>query len=1223
MPKASYTYLLILYVLLWRFPAEEAYGQQLHLKFDQLTVDNGLPQNSVYSIAKDKYGFMWFGTWGGAVRYDGYNVRVFRANEKDSTALSDNRISGIITDSLENIWVEVEPRGELFKYNYKTETFQKPKEEQVPDYLREKLKKRYVYHTKYAYNQRFEWQTSANGLIQINKKTNDTLIYQAEIRDPMSLSDNLVKDVYLDDSGHLWVGTQSGGVDHADLYDKAFRNFYKGRRGEGLIDNVVRAICLDKSGKLWIGSENQGISILSPNGNTASYTYADSKNLPDLRIRSLFCDSKGTVWVGTKKGLFYYDAKKKTFTQCTMDMCHPSVFAITEDQNGSIWVGTFYGIAKYDQSKDQFHCLYASDGLAGNQIMDLLMDQKNRLWAATEEGGVSCIENLSAGLHNIKITNYTHESPHNKSLLSNRIYSLTEDHNGNIWAGSDAGLNCIRPSEKTVQHYTTKNGLIDNLIMAVAFDGDNSIWASHTKGLSRLDLGTQKIQHFNRKDGLQGNEFKPSSVFKNPSDNKLYFGGSNGLTTFIPSHIKTNPNPPKMVLTRLSVMHQELNIGTKVRDRTILKSSLQATDEITLTWWDKSFQVEFAAIHFTNPSSNMYKYKLEGYDEEWITTDATRRIASYANLPAGEYTFKVLGANSDGLWSESPATLSIIMLSPWWLSWWAICLYLLAAGCVIWLVYRYLDSKIQLRKKEAIHQSKLQFFTEISHEFRTPLTLIMDPLEQLIHEKPKKQLAEYYYQLMRDNAQQLLMLINQLLDFRKLEAGKLQLNLQQSDIIAFVKKTVASFEHLAEKQGIALSMETPISSHPIPFDQDKITMVLNNLLSNALKFTPSPGKVLVAIRPSEHSKKGIFIEVRDSGPGIPKEEQEKIFGIFYQVKNGKAKSEGSGIGLALTKELVALHGGKMSLESSLGKGTNLGFFLPDAPASASNNTSATPKPVDWSPSAIPDKPNVLPPNQPSSIQNAPLLLIVDDNKEIRSYIEMHFGSQYAISTASNGKEGMSKAFDEIPDLIISDVMMPDMNGLQLCQQLKADMRTSHIPIILLTARQSNEAKTEAYGTGADSYVTKPFSTQVLMARVKNLLDQRRHLQAKFTTGTAEDFGEFMSNPLDKSFLENARQYIEANLESEDLDVDSLARKLNMSRPQFYRKIKGLTDKSAAEFITSFRMEKASSLLLSGEFNVSETAYKVGYNLPNNFSRAFIKHFGVSPSQYIKEKRNKT
>ncbi|WP_041738428.1 hybrid sensor histidine kinase/response regulator transcription factor [Echinicola vietnamensis] len=1190
------------------------------MKFDQLTVDNGLPQNSVYSIAKDKYGFMWFGTWGGAVRYDGYNVQVFRANEKDSTALSDNRISGIVTDSLQNIWIEVEPHGALFQFDYQTESFHRPREGQVPDYLREKLLKRYSYHTKYASNQQYEWQTSDYGLVQINKTTHDTLIYHADARNPMSLSDHLVKDVYLDDNGHLWVGTQSGGVDHADLYDKAFKNYYKGRRGEGLIDNVARAICMDQSGRLWIGSENQGITILSFDHATPSYSYIGGKNLPDLRIRTLFCDTKGRVWIGTKKGLFYFDPKKQEFTSCTMDMCHPSVFSITEDHNGTIWVGTFYGLASYDPQTDKFHCLSTTNGLAGNQIMDLLMDHKGQLWAATEDGGISCIKNPVPYSNEQDITNYRHNSAPGNRLLSNRVFSLAEDHLGHIWAASDAGLNCIYPDQQSIQHYSTSNGLIDDLTMAVAFDGSHSIWTSHTKGLSRLDLATNKIQHFNRKDGLQGNEFKQSAVFRNPTDHRLYFGGSNGMTTFIPSQIKTNPNPPNMALTRLSVMHQELNIGTKVRDRVILKSSLLTTEAITLTWWEKSFQVEFAAIHFTNPLSNKYQYKLEGYDEAWITTDATRRIASYANLPPGEYTFKVLGANSDGVWSESPAMLKIIVLTPWWLSWWAVCFYFMVVACVVWLVYRYLDSKIQLRKKEAIHHSKLQFFTEISHEFRTPLTLIIDPLDRLIHEKPKKQLAEHYYHLMRNNAQQLLMLINQLLDFRKLEAGKLRLNLQSIDIVPFVKKTVASFEHLAEKKDIALGVETTLSSYPIRIDEDKITMVLNNLLSNALKFTPSQGKVQVSLRPEEGTAKGVYIEVKDSGPGIPKAEQENVFGIFYQVKNGKARSEGSGIGLALTKELVVLHGGEISIESSLGKGTTLGFFLPDtSSAPQSSRKSKTPEEASSPVSAEMESFTI---DQPAP-GDAPLLLLVDDNEEIKSYIKMHLQGQYTIITAANGREGVAKAFDNIPDLIISDVMMPDMHGLQLCQQLKTDMRTSHIPIILLTAKQSDEAKSEGYGTGADSYVTKPFSTQVLKARIKNLLDQRQHLQVKFASASPEELPSCTANPVDKAFLENAREYIEHNLESEDLDVDSLAKKLNMSRPQFYRKIKGLTDKSAAEFITSFRMEKASKLLRSGEFNVSETAYKVGYNLPNNFSRAFIKHFGVSPSQYIKGKRKNT
>ncbi|UCS92131.1 response regulator [Echinicola marina] len=1213
---------LIFQLLLVFFIAEKGHAQYRPLKFEQLDVNDGLPQNAVYAITKDKYGYIWLGTWGGAVRYDGYDIKVFRANGNDSTALRDNRISAIATDALGKVWIQVEPKTTIYQYNYEKENFKAFPIEQAPDLIQQKIRARYSYHTKYEENEEYKWQTSSNGLIQVHKQHNDTLIYHPDPMDPQSLSDEITKYLYLDDQEHLWIGTQSGGLNHTDLNTKPFINYHKGQAGQGLLDNVVRAICTDQQGRIWVGSENLGITLIDNVSSKPTYTYIGQNKLNDLQIRTLFCDSKGLVWIGTKNGLVYYDPQKDTFFHASKTDCSIGVFAIEEDQNGHIWVGSFYGLSRYDKENDRFHCYDSSLGLAGKQIMDLMIDQENNLWIATEEGGMS---RMALGTGSIEdkefdITNYTHTEQVQAGPLSNRTYSLTEDHEGRIWLATDAGISVLDPNSKQFQHFTRQNGLTDELILALAFDAKEAVWASHTKGLSKINTTTGEIQNFNLFDGLQGNEFKQSAVFRDSKSSKLFFGGSNGLTSFVPEQIKTNPFAPKVILTNLNVMHEDVHPGTKINDRAILENALLTTDEITLTWWDKTFRLEFAALHYANPLSNKYKYKLEGFDSDWIYTDASRRMASYSNLPAGNYVFKVFGANSDGVWSDIPASLRIKVLPPWWLSWWAITIYVLVLLLMGWFIFRYLNAKILHRKSEAIHQAKLHFFTEISHEFRTPLTLIIDPLERLLKERPKKQIAEQYYQLMHSNAKQLLILINQLLDFRKLESGHLKLALQQADIIAFVRGLGSSFEEMAKRRGIDFRIITSAEQFIMDFDTDKLTMILNNLLSNAFKFTPDQGQIILKVAPTSLPKEGITILVQDNGQGIPKEDQEKIFGIFYQSAHNKKQHKGSGIGLSLSKELVELHDGKIEVESTVGKGTSFSVFLPrQLDASEFSQITDQESSLVGPPTTVLDTD----PNLPEAADaETPLILVVDDHTDIRTYVEMSFNKEYRILTATNGLEGLALAIDHIPDLIISDVMMPDMNGLQLCKQLKTDERTSHIPIILLTARQSPESKTEGYETGADAYVTKPFNTTVLRAQVKNLMEQRRRLRELFSKGTSIELKKIAINSADEKFLQKTRDMIESNLETENLDIDSLAAQLNMSRPQFYRKIKALTNKSAADFVTTFRMNKAAEYLLSRDHNITETAYKVGYTVPNNFSRAFSKHFGCSPSQYIKESKNR-
>lgn len=1204
-------------ILLLQVSVFQLEAQVTTLKFNHLTVNDGLPQNSIHSIAKDKYGFMWFGTWCGACRYDGYSFKVFRANDNDSTAFADNMINAIVTDSLQNIWIQTGEPDCLYRYSYEYENFKRFSTKDVAPYILNLIAK-----PKAAENNKYKFTSGESGLLQLNKITGKETRYPVNYNDPFSINDASIYTSYIDDAENLWIGTRRGGVNHANLDVKPFAYYHADSPEKGLISNEVRAICKDKSGRLWVGSEEMGVTVIENTPQGKKYSYFNNKNFIDnRRVRSLYCDKYGLVWIGTKGGLDRYDPHTKTFKHYAADrrkpgnITSPIIFTMLEDSEGTLWIGTYSGLARYDRVNDTF--AYLSPAITGGvQIRVIKEDHQKNLWVATEDKGLTKLIRTSGKSEKFKSIRYLHRAGKDDSLISNRLYSLAEDGAGMIWIATNLGLSRLNPQNNTVRNFFSKDGLPDEIIMGLLFDGKESIWISHKKGITRMNTRTFALQNFNVNDGLQSNEFNQNACFIDSTTGEMFFGGQNGLNSFFPESIKINKHKPQVVLTRLNVMNQELKAGTKVNERVILEKSLLCTNKITLSWWDRTFSIEFAALHYANPLGNKYKYKLEGIDNEWIFSDASMRTASYSLLPSGTYTFKVYGSNSDGIWSDRPATLDIKILPPWWLSWWAIVMYIAIAAGLILFIYKYIVARIEFSKNEAIHQSKLQFFTGISHEFRTPLTLIIDPLEKLISEKLDKDTIKQYHTLMHRNAKQLLLLINQLLDFRKLESGHLTLNRQQSDIVAFVKMAAAAFEPRANDRDIHFVIQSAISSLNTSFDAAKMNMVLNNLLSNAFKFTPDRGEIVISIAMLQEENRMVVIKVHNTGVGISQEEQEKVFDLFYQSVHSNSQHEGSGVGLALTKELVQLHGGEIVLESIAGKGATFSVLLPVT------EEEGAPK-IEFSQDTFPvQKGSVLaaPDQLTDSTTDLPLLLIVEDNADIRNYIALNFSKEYRIILATDGSEGLQKAIETIPDLIVSDVMMPGMNGLELCRTLKSDERTSHIPIILLTARQSDESKTEGYETGADAYVTKPFNTTVLQAQIRNLLDQRQRLRELFSQGSAIEIKKIAINGTDEAFLNKVVKHIHDNLEDEEFTINALSELLNMSRSQCYRKIKALTNQSLIDFVTTIRMNKALEYLVSGEYNISQTAYKVGYSMSSNFSRTFTRHFGVSPSKYMESIR---
>jgi signal transduction histidine kinase/ligand-binding sensor domain-containing protein/DNA-binding response OmpR family regulator len=1202
------------------------------LKFNHLTTDNGLSQNSIHSILKDKYGFMWFGTWEGVNRFDGYSFKVFRANEDDSTALSNNRINAIVSDSARNIWVSTGDPKYLFRFNFDKENFTRFPANRVPKSITLKLNNSRTNSIKRAENSKFIWVATNAGLQQTNKQTNRQTIYQTNRFTPFSLTDHVINAVYLDDCKNLWIGTQNGGVNCANLHNKTFAYYSAGEHGNGLSDNVIRAICQEKNGKLWVGTDNEGITVIDRNRIGNNYTQYGKDKLIDSNIRVIYCDKLGFVWIGTKGGLDRFDPRTRKFRHYFANVpgsiLNPWVFWVMEDHNGYLWVGTFNGIAKYDRKNDRFQS-YNSATIGCKAVRVIFEDHKYNLWVGTEDAGIAKLTRDSSNGFAEKLTakHYRYIPGNENSLINNMVLTMTEDADHKLWIGTNSGL-CRFDSEKGVfKRFSVKTGFPDDLIMGLLSDGKNHIWISHKKGLTSMDIRTLEMRNFNVNDGLQGYEFTQNAYYRNPRTGEMFFGGTNGLNSFYPDSIVANPYKLRPVLTKLKVMNQPVEIGSKINNRVILNKSLLSTDKITLTWWDKNFSIEFSALNFVNPQSSKFKYMLEGIDHQWSYTDASIREATYTHLPAGLYTFKVYSANSDGVWSDLPATVKLEILPPWWWAWWAKIVYVILSCLLLWFIYRYISARIEFRdkllverlkneKNEELARLKLQFFTEVSHEFRTPLTLIIDPLQSLLSDNPDKEKIAYYHNLMLRNANQLLELINQLLDFRKLESGNLPLKLVPTDLIAFVRNTAASFENRAHERNIQFSVKSTVEQLFVEIDIDKMGKVMNNLLSNAFKFTPENGEIGIDISIAQTDSPKVILKISDTGIGIAPEALDKVFDIFYQVEGASAQHEGSGIGLALTKELLLLHKADITVESEVGKGSIFSIELPYNPINELNELD---NPIEIQVQNTPGE-SYSPTLQLSDKTDLPLLLIVDDNADIRQYIQLNFNDYYRIIIAVDGADGFQKATDEIPDIIISDIMMPVTTGIEMCRMIKTDERTSHIPVILLTARQSDESKIEGLETGADAYVTKPFSTQVLQAQLTNLLDQRLRLRQLFSNGTPVELKKIAVNFTDEAFLNKVLKVVIENMEDTDFDPDILAEKLKMSRSQLYRKIKAMTNQTVLDFMTTLRMNKAIEYMQSGEYSISETAYKVGYSLPTNFTRSFVKQFGETPSNWMKSSK---
>lgn len=1067
------------------------------------------------------------------------------------------------------------------------------------------------------------WIGTRGGLFIYNKTKGVTGFYRHDEREPTSIINSSLLDIMHDNRGETWIGTR-GGLSLLAKSKQRFHSFGSHPSDNKFLNSsIVYGFWIDKQENIWIATEDGGVNIYHPKTETFTYLMADANNPNTVSrncIKAFLDDKKGNLWIGTfLGGIDVLNLETGKYTHYRNDPSDPNslsdnkVYDFLLDNEGYIWIGTTSGIDRFDPKSKKF--THFSQLAGEEQVNWIEMDSYNNIWI----GAPDEIVIYNPGSKDIK--RFTEHSR-----------SFYEDSKGRCWITTlDRGIAQYSSIDGPIRYFDKEDGLSNNQALCILEDNDHFLWISTSNGLSKFNPETNMFQNYTSKDGLRNNQFTYGAAYKSNAGD-LLFGSISGFNIFNPSEVKVDDSEVPVVLTDLKVFNRKVEITSG--KKSILKKSISETDHLIFNYSENVFTLEFAALNYVSSSSNQYSYFLEGFDKEW-NEPSYSRTATYTNLDPGEYTFhvkRILPGASD---TNNELKVLITILPPYWKTQWFRLLVLVIIGGLIYLLIQFflnrekiktelIIERMKARKLHELDMLKLKFFTNISHEIRTPLTLILAPLEKLISHKMPPEEVQSHLDIMYRNTKHLDRLINQLLDFRKLESGNLKLELLQGDIVSYVSGIVHSFDSYAEEKEIHLKFNTLKKRLMAQFDADKIEKILNNLLSNAFKFTGKGGKISVNlslvfdsneddISTENPDKEFIEISVRDTGTGISQSNTSKIFNRFFQV-NEQAVHTGAGIGLAFVKELVALHNGKIFVESKPGKGSKFTFRIP---YEAEQNNAAISEIGITENTSLPVSKIIAGENHNDSVHSE-IMLIVEDNPDVRSLVKSHFASKYQVFEANDGKEGWEIALNIIPDIIISDVLMPDVDGYEFCKKIKKDERTSHIPILLLTALHSKEHEMKGLSCGADDYITKPFDLNILQTKVDNMLSIRNSLKEKYSGEiTLQPRNILISSPEEK-FLHKAMEVVEANISDAELDIERFAQEVGVSRMQLYRKLHALTDMTVKEFIRSIRLKRASQLLIQEKMSVSEIAYAVGFKDLSHFRKCFRQTYGMNATEYVKK-----
>jgi ligand-binding sensor domain-containing protein/signal transduction histidine kinase/DNA-binding response OmpR family regulator len=1324
-------------LLLFAVPA-----QSQHMAFRQLTLENGLSQNSVMAIAQDSRGFMWFGTRYGLNRYDGIRFKVYNTVEADTTSVSNNSITALLSDSEGRLWIGTATG--LNRYNEQSDRFERVvlegKKDSYISYLYEDRHKRvwvgagngihlltgtgqapfshrFPFFSKqnkpgnyirvifgdtqdrlwigsssglvcitdptgtatyiiYKHSdadpgslsadyvttvvedrqhriwagtlhnginrldaatqtfRRFEpesnvrkmvvdhsnrlWIGTQDGLTLFDPVTEQSLHYQHEPENSKSLSNNSIHQMFEDRSGNMWIGTYHGGINLSYASSNRFAVYQNNRSASSISNNVISAVIKADEGHYWVGTEGGGLNYFDRRSGTfTSYRHnpKDPSTISSNLIKVLLKDSRGNIWIGTSysAGLNVFNPATRTFRRISTarsdqySASFDEILALAEDAQGTIWIGSQSGLTEIRADASGNYppvTTYSAVNrlLKQKNIHTLYTDSRHQLWIGTA-AGLYCYDPLSQQLHSF------FRGSGKGQLVNDNINTITEDSRGRLLLGTFyGGLSLYNRTTGQFSVYTGNASLPNSNVLGITEDEQHNLWLSTDNGLVRLTPDMRDQKNYTTSDGLAGNKFSANALLKDRNGD-LYFGGNNGLTVFNPAGIVTNTATPSVLFTGLDMLGRETGTADALQGRNI-----GTADELVFKHGQSNFTIHYALLNYTKPEKNRYAYMLQGIDNSWNYVTATS--ATYTNLPAGTYTLLVKAANNDGVWSARQAKIRITILPPFWKTWWAYSLYLLAFAGIVFFVLRFFWLRALFKREHELQQFKLNFFTNISHEIRTHLTLISGPVEKMLARENPVSWTTQQLQHVKSNADRLMNLVGELMDFRKAETNNLALHVTQENLIAFVNDIFASFRDLALARNMQL-LFTPIADElPVYLDKRQMEKVLFNLLTNAFKFTPDGGRIEVAVT---EQKNDVCILVTDNGKGIAPENLKNLFLNFFQVEDQQAHNTGYGIGLALSKSIVALHKGTLTVESvqpAEGQAGQTTFTVTLQKGSSHFTDSQLLPPsrvltsLQQHLSTVGNQAGLLLPQG-----QKPTLLLVEDNEELRAFVRQSLEEQYTILESNNGAAGYALATEKIPDLVISDVMMPEMDGMEFCTKLKQDARTSHIPVILLTAKASAETQLEGLEHGADAYITKPFSMQVLELQVRNLVAARLAIRQQYMRQTIAAPKQVAPPTVDEAFLEEVIAIVEEHMDNPDFSVALLATKVAMSQPVLYRKLKALTDLTVNDFIKSIRLKKAAQLLLQKQLNVTEVAYAVGFSRRKHFTEEFKKQFGITPSEY--------
>ncbi|MDP4253931.1 MAG: two-component regulator propeller domain-containing protein [Bacteroidota bacterium] len=1248
-----------------------------------------LSSNLITSMTEDRDGNLWIGTFGGGLdRFDrgtGHFI-AFRHDPNSAGSLGDDRVNYVYKDKGNNLWIGTESGLDLL--TKRTGPFI------TWHYTSDVHISRNTIRVIQEDRQGNLWLgTEDEGLFLFDPLQKTFTRFRHSDKDPSSLGNDMIKSLLFDRKGNLWVGTINGGL---NLFNPARNSFYQYQNEPGnsssLSQRTVSALFEDNQGNLWIGTHRGGVNVYSA-GMEKFHLYrqqsvAGSLSYSDVRA---FCEDNDGIWIGTDGGgLDLFQRDRNSFQHFRNDpfrensIGSDAVLHILKDREGGIWVSTWGGGLNLLDKKTGAFTRYRnnpsdSTSISSDYVQQTYEDFKGNLWVATYYGGLNLFDRKKK-----KFTRLIYDSLHQTSLYGNNIVSICEDRESNIWIGTDdGGLNCYHQTTRHFTHYfnnedkmpdlrvifsdsrgrlwvgqkglylfdpagnrftlyTDKAGLSTEFIKGITDDQDGNLWIATSNGLTQFNPETFAYKKYNTGDGLQGLEFEANAYMK-AKDGEMFFGGINGFNCFYPGDIRINTFIPPVYLTGFQIFNEPVIPG---RANSPLQNDISFTDEVRLSYKQSTFSFNFAALNYTAPENNQYAYKLEPFDKDWNYVGKERK-ANYTNIGPGEYHFRVKASNNDGVWNEEGTGLRIVITPPYWKTSWFV---LLISAIVIACLYAFYKFKTRLklkeleeRKREEIHQVQLQFFTNISHEFRTPLSLILGPLERLMKEDAGPAFR-HYYSVMHRNIHRLMGLITELMDFRKLESGSLRLHVTKGNLNGFLEEIAEEFRDWALQKEILFRTILSHQGQDTWFDRQILEKIVLNLLNNSIKYTKKGGHITLSLfgsladfKPSHANELVLknefrgsayaYIRVADNGIGISKESIRHLFERYYRITESHL---GSGVGLAFVKNLAILHKGDVLVYSERGEGTEIIIGIPVSEqdykkeekssayqASGGVRLESLHNKYEHYLDEFDDLP-AGDPREPEAAAATELILLVEDNAELRGFLRDTLSKTWKVVEAADGKEGFMLARQTFPNLIISDIIMPGMNGIELCRAIREDPETAHTPFVMLTARSAVESQVEGLESGADHYFAKPLNIDLLLLTIRNIFDQGTKRKERFGRDSHIEAMEQVHSEKDKEFIGQVLAIIESQLSNPDFSVDYLCGKVGMSRTKLYQKIKDISGQSIGDFVRTIRLKKAVQIMTHEDVPLSEVMYRIGIQTQSYFTKAFKKEFGKTPTQFMQE-----